>query len=161
MKMCLSVMSSFTALRSETSNTVINSPLEVKTRVSPVSSWDERINHFSQRGTNTFPNLKQFSVFTWNFCYFCRTFHIPARIISHCLCCLDGYPHSTHHVSGYLVLLPAQTALPAHGKRQPIDCYSLGVCNFQGSKQPLETLSWAWHTTVWLLLTSPISGRRV
>lgn len=126
-----------------------------KTRVSTVSSQGERINHFSQSGTNTFPNLKLFWVFT---CYFCRTFHIPARIISCCLCSLDSYLHSTHHVSGYLVLLPAHTALPTHGKRQMMDCHCLGICNFQGIKQPLETPCWAWHTTVWFILTSSISG---
>lgn len=113
-----------------------------KKRVSTASSQDERINHFSQSGTNMFPNLKLLWVSTW--CYFCRTFHIPARTISCCLCCLDGYLHSTHHVCGYMVLLAAHTALPAHGNRQPVDCHCLGFCNFQGIKQPLEIPCQTW-----------------
>lgn len=130
-----------------------------KTRVSAASSQDEKVDHFSHSDTNTFPNLKIFWVFTC--CCFCRTFLIPARIISCCLCCLDGDLHITHHVSGYLVLLSAHTALPAHGKRQTKDCHCLGICNFQGIKQPLETPCRAWQTTVWFLFTSPISGCRV
>lgn len=52
---------SFTALGSKTSKVVRNSPLEVKDKGQHcLSSYDERINHFPQSGTNTFPNLKIF-----------------------------------------------------------------------------------------------------